>query len=436
MKVAVVGIGHVGLITGAALASLGHEVVGMDADPAKVETLLGGRAPFHEPGLDDLLRVGVRSKRLRFTGSIPDAVEGASVVFVCVGRPPVGLGDRSLIAVEGAVRAIARAASDGVVLVTKSTVPPGTSGRIEHVARMERPELDLIGASSPEFLREGHAIEDTLNPDRIVVGADDPRAFEVMRALYAPLLEHGVPLIETDPRTAELSKLASNAFLASKISFANAMARVSELAGADVDGVTEIMGADPRIGGAFLRAGLGYGGYCLPKDVVTLERVADRLGYDFAMLRETARVNEEALEAVARKIEEVLWNLEGKTVVLLGLAFKPDTDDVRGAPALGLAARLLAEGTRVVGYDPMAGDAAAAELPDLEIATDVYEAAEGASCLVLATEWEEFRDLDLARLKGVMTQPAVVDARNSLDPTIFTAAGFQFASIGRPQVGL
>ena len=196
------------------------------------------------------------------------------------------------------------------------------------------------------------------------------------------------------------------------------------------------MGADPRIGGAFLRAGLGYGGYCLPKDVVTLERVADRLGYDFAMLRETVRVNEEALEAVARKIEEVLWNLEGKTVVLLGLAFKPDTDDVRGAPALGLAARLLAEGARVVGYDPMAADAAAAELPDLEIATDVYEAAEGASCLVLATEWEEFRDLDLARLKGVMTQPAVVDARNSLDATIFTAAGFQFASIGRRQVGI
>jgi UDPglucose 6-dehydrogenase len=435
LKVAVVGIGHVGLITGAALASLGHEVVGMDTDEAKVDTLRAGRAPFHEPGLDDLLRDGVRSGRLRFTGSIPDAVSGANVVFVCVGRPPIGLGDRSLSAVEGAVREIARAASDGVVLVVKSTVPPGTGGRIDQVARMERPDLDLIGASSPEFLRESHAIEDTLNPDRLVVGADDPRAFVVLRALYAPLIERGVSFIETDPRTAELSKLASNAFLASKISFANAMARVCELAGADVDGVTEIMGADPRIGGAFLRAGLGYGGYCLPKDVVTLERVADRLGYDFAMLRETARVNEETLEIVARKVEEVLWNLEGKTVVLLGLAFKPDTDDIRGAPALGLAARLLGEGARVVGYDPMAADAAFAELPGLEIANDVYAAAEGASCLVLCTEWEEFRDLDLARLKGVMTQPAVVDARNALDPVAIVAAGFQLASVGRPGAG-
>lgn len=435
MKVAVVGIGHVGLITGAAFASLGHEVVAMDTDEAKVEALQGGRAPFHEPGLDDLLADGVSSGRLRFTTSIPSAVEGARVVFVCVGRPPVGLGDRSLTAVEGAVREIARAASDGTVLVVKSTVPPGTSGRIDQVARMERPGLDLVGASSPEFLREGHAIEDTLSPDRIVVGADDPRAFEVMRALYSPMLERGVSMIETDPRTAELSKLASNAFLASKVSFANSLARLSELAGADVRGVTEIMGADPRIGGAFLRAGLGFGGYCLPKDVVTLERLADRLGYDFGTLRETIRVNEESLEAVARKIEEAVWNLEGKTVVLLGLAFKPETDDVRGAPALGLAALLLAQGARVVGYDPIAADAAAAELSGLEIAADAYQASEGASCLVLCTEWPEFHDLDLARLKGVMAQPAVVDARNDLDQQAFIEAGFQFSSIGRRDPG-
>ena len=346
MKIAIVGTGHVGLITGATLAGLGHDVVGTDASAEKVATLRRGEAPFYEPGLDELLQGGLVDGHLSFADTIAEALEGTEVVFVCVGRPPVGLGDRSLTAVEESAREIARASANGVVLVVKSTVPPGTTGRIEKVVRMERPELDFVAVSSPEFLREGHAIEDTLRPDRLVIGSDDPRGFDVLERLYEPLLEAGVRVIRTDPRTAELSKLASNAFLASKISFANAMARVSELAGADVDGVTEIMGADPRIGPAFLRAGIGYGGYCLPKDVVTLERVAERLGYDFGLLREAGRVNDEALKAVARKVEEAVWNIEGKTVALFGVAFKPETDDVRGAPALALAELLLAEGAR------------------------------------------------------------------------------------------
>ena len=355
MKLAVIGTGHVGLITGVALASLGHDVVGMDVSEDKVAMLSRGDTPFHEPDLPHLLTQGLASGHLSFTTSVAEAVAGAQAVFICVGRPPVGQGDRSLTAVEDAAREVARSATDGVVLVVKSTVPPGTTGRIAKVVAQERPELSCSAVSSPEFLREGHAVQDTLDPDRLVVGADDVHGAQVMNEIYAPLLDRGVMLFRTDPRTAELSKLASNAFLATKVSFANALARVAELADADVDGVTAIMGADPRIGPAFLGAGMGYGGYCLPKDVVTLEKVADRLGYDFGILRETTRINDEAIQAVARKVEEAVWNLEGKTIALLGLAFKQGTDDVRGAPALGLARRLLDEGATVTGLRPHGG---------------------------------------------------------------------------------
>lgn len=436
MKVAIVGTGHVGLITGCALASLGHDVVGTDASAAKVEMLRRGEAPFHEPRLDELLHAGLADGSLAFVGSIADAVAGAEVVFVCVGRPPVGLGDRSLTAVEDSAREIAVAADDGVVLVVKSTVPPGTTARIEKVVRMERSDLRFSAVSSPEFLREGHAIEDTLRPDRLVIGSGDDRGIEVLRRLYAPLIDEGITLIETDPRTAELSKLASNAFLASKISFANSLARVSELSGADVEGVTEIMGADPRIGAAFLRAGIGFGGYCLPKDIVTLERVAARLGYDFGMLREASRVNDEALVAVAHKVEEAIWNLEGKTVAIFGLAFKAGTDDVRGAPAIALASRLMAEGARVVAYDPMVSQATGDDEEPIELVSDPYAAATGAACIVVCTEWPEFRELDLARLKGVMTQPSIVDGRNLLDAQALAEAGFSYHPVGRAPIDL
>ena len=435
MKLAVIGTGHVGLITGVALASLGHDVVGMDVSEDKVAMLSRGDTPFHEPDLPQLLSQGLASGHLSFTTSVAEAVDGAQAVFICVGRPPVGQGDRSLTAVEDAAREVARSASDGVVLVVKSTVPPGTTGRIAKVVAQERPELSCSAVSSPEFLREGHAVQDTLDPDRLVVGADDVHGAQVMNEVYAPLLDRGVMLFRTDPRTAELSKLASNAFLATKVSFANALARVAELADADVDGVTAIMGADPRIGPAFLGAGMGYGGYCLPKDVVTLEKVADRLGYDFGILRETARINEEAVDAVVRKVEEAVWNLEGKTIALLGLAFKQGTDDVRGAPALALAHRLLDEGATVTGFDPMAGEAAGRDLPVLQVAADAYAAAEGAHCVVVCTEWPEFLNLDPERLKAVMAQPAIVDGRNLLDTSAFSTAGFHVWPTGRAAEG-
>jgi UDPglucose 6-dehydrogenase len=278
-------------------------------------------------------------------------------------------------------------------------------------------------------------MEDTLRPDRIVIGVDDAPAVDILRELYAPILATGVQLIVTDPRTAELSKLASNAFLATKISFANALAQMSELVGADVTGVTEIMGADSRIGGAFLGAGLGYGGYCLPKDIATLESAAARLGLDFGLLREVQRLNVDALTAVQRKIEEAIWNIEGKSVALLGLAFKAGTDDVRSAPALALASWLLGEGAHVIGHDPMASEHATEVETRLMIASSPYEAASGAHCLVVCTEWPEYKDLDLVRLREAMAIPAVVDARNLLDPDAVADAGFLYLPVGRPARG-
>jgi UDPglucose 6-dehydrogenase len=287
---------------------------------------------------------------------------------------------------------------------------------------------------NPEFLREGNAVEDSLRPDRILVGSDSDEALAVMRELYAPLVGEGTTWIETDLQTAELAKHASNAFLALKVSFANALARIAEAAGADVEAVTEVMGADPRIGKAHLSAGLGYGGSCFPKDLLAFERLTSRLGYDFPLLREIARINQEAVDAAFRKVEEVLWNLEGKRVALLGLAFKPGTDDIRYAPALGLADQLLEAGAAVVGYDPQAGPNAKAELPGLEVIDDPYVALSGADAAVVCTEWDEIKALDLGRVREVMRLPIVVDGRNVFDSDEVAEHGFTYIPTGRPPV--
>ncbi len=431
MRVGVVGVGHVGLVTAAALADLGHTVAAMDLDRVKIELLQSGKSPFYEPDLDDLIARQTETGRLEFVSAPEDAVSNASVVFICVGRPTTAAGDVSLTAVEAVGREVARTATPGVVIVEKSTVPPGTADRLRLTIARERPGLAFSVVANPEFLREGRAVRDTLQPDRIVVGADDLRGFERMRQVYQPLTEKGIPLVETDVRTAELSKLASNAFLATKVSFANALARVAELTGADVVRVTEVMGADPRIGTAFLSAGLGFGGYCLPKDTQTLERIAERAGYDFGLIREADRVNEEAVTAVAGKVAEALWNLEGKRIALLGLAFKAGTDDVRCAPALTLARRFADEGAVVVGHDPMAAAEARAALPELQIADDPYEAVAGAHCVVICTEWPEYRELDLNRLRRLVSYPIVVDGRNVLDPDRAQSAGLTYLSVGR-----
>jgi UDPglucose 6-dehydrogenase len=423
----------VGLVAAAALAELGHRVVGTDADLEKLTWLERGEIPFFEPGLPELVAAGRATGRLRFAETIAGAVAGCEVVFICVGTPAREDGSANLLAVETAARTVARFATGPVVVVQRSTVPAGTAHRVRRALAQERPEIHFQVVSNPEFLREGQAIEDSLHPDRILVGANSLAAFEKMRRLYAPLLSTGCQLIETDIETAELSKHACNAFLAMKISFANALARICERAGADVTAVTRVMGADPRIGHMFLAAGLGYGGYCFPKDLQAFHRLAASLGYDFPLLEEVARINDEAVEAVVRKVEDALWNLEDKRVALLGLAFKPGTDDTRFSPALTLARRLIEKKSYVVGYDPQVSDVTS-EVPGLEQAHDPYAAAAGADCVVLCTDWPEFRAIDLWRLRDVMAYPIFVDGRNLLDPEQMRAAGFTYYSAGRPVV--
>ena len=436
MRVGVIGTGHVGLITCLSLASVGHRLIGYDLDATKVGTLRQGRMPFHEPGGQELLDSEIASGRLSFTDDISQTVAGADVVFICVGTPIRASGEANLLAVEQAARQIAKAATGPLVVVEKSTVPPGTATQLGRTLAEERP--DLVGQlhllSNPEFLREGRGIEDALHPDRIVVGGSSPNGFEAMRRLYQPFLDAGSPLIETDITSAELAKHASNAFLALKISYANALARVCEASGADIESVTRVLGGDPRIGPDFLGAGIGFGGYCFPKDLAAFAHLSERLGYRFPLLTEVARINDEAVQAAVSKIREAVWNLEGKRIALLGLSFKPDTDDIRFSPSLTLARALLTEGATVIGFDPVAGSAATSEVPELEVANDPYEAATDASCLVICTAWPEFRELDLGRLGELMAFRNLVDGRNLLDAAAVTRAGFTYRAMGRPQV--
>jgi len=434
MKVGVIGTGHVGLPTAATLAHVGHEVVATDADGEKIEVLHRGGMPFFEPGLEELVRAGVEGGRLRFTADPPEALSEAQVAFLCVGTPPRASGEANLIAIEQSADLVGRHATGPTVVVEKSTVPAGTAARISEILARHQSDGQLSVVCNPEFLREGNAVEDSLRPDRILVGSDSDEALAVMRELYAPLVGKGTTWIETDLQTAELAKHASNAFLALKVSFANALARIAEAAGADVEAVTEVMGADPRIGKAHLSAGLGYGGSCFPKDLLAFERLTSRLGYDFPLLREIARINQEAVDAAFRKVEEVLWNLEEKRVALLGLAFKPGTDDIRYAPALGLADQLLEAGAVVVGYDPQAGPNAKAELPGLEVVDDPYVALSGADAAVVCTEWDEIKALDLGRVREAMKLPIVVDGRNVFDSAEMAERAFTYLPTGRPPV--
>ena len=434
MNVGVIGTGHVGLPTAATMAHIGHEVTATDVDREKIEILNEGGMPFFEPGLEELLRDGVRQGRVRFTADPAEALASARVAFLCVGTPPRATGEANLIAIEQSAELVGRHATGPTVVVEKSTVPAGTAARVTEILARHRSDGQLSVVCNPEFLREGNAVEDSLRPNRILVGSDSKEALAIMRELYAPLVGENTVWIETDLQTAELAKHASNAFLALKISFANALARIAEAAGADVEAVTEVMGADPRIGKAHLSAGLGYGGSCFPKDLLAFERLTSRLGYDFPLLREIARINEEAVEAAFHKVEEAVWNLEGKRVALLGLAFKPGTDDVRFAPALGLADRLLAAGAVVVGYDPQAGANAKAEVPGLELAADPYAALEAAHAAVVCTEWDEIIGLDLVRVREIMKLPIMVDGRNVFDSVKMGEHGFTYLPTGRPQV--
>lgn len=434
MRIGVIGTGHVGLVTSVSMTCLGHDVVGNDLDEEKIESLQQGRLPFFEPGLQELLDEMLESKKLRFSLDPSDAISGSEVVFICVGTPAKASGEANLSAVENAAKDVARHAKDRIVVVEKSTVPAGTALRVKQTLERQRPDLagHFSVVSNPEFLREGSGVHDSLEPERILVGAESERTLEVMREVYAPLTDRGCRLIETDIATAELAKHACNAFLALKISYMNALARICERSGGDVTAVAEVMGSDQRIGPAFLNAGLGYGGYCFPKDIQAFERLASRLGYDFRLLKEIEHINDQAVEATAEKIVDVLWNIEGKKIALLGLSFKPNTDDIRCAPALALAQRLLSEGAHVVGYDPQALANAKSEMPELDVAPDAYSAASDAHCVVLCTEWNEFAELDLDRLKEAMAYPLVVDGRNLFDSSEMRRKGFLYYPTGRP----
>jgi len=436
MRVTVIGAGHVGLVTAACLAHVGHEVVVDDDDPGKLELIRQGRSWFFEPGLEELLGEVVGAGRLRVAAGKAEAVHHGVVVFVCVGTPSRGDGSPNLAYVEAVAREVARSLPAGEfrVVCEKSTVPVQTGERVAQViAREAPPGAEWEVASNPEFLREGSAVADTLRPDRVVVGTTSERGLAVLRELYDPILEGSTaPFLATDRATAELIKHASNAFLATKISFINSVARVCERSGADVELVAMGMGLDARIGASFLKAGAGYGGSCFPKDVAAFAHRSRELGVEFGILNEVAKVNHEARHAVVGKVRDALWHLDGKRIGVLGLAFKPDTDDLRDAPAVDVVAELLADGAQVVAFDPVAGAQAAELVPGLDLAGKAAEVADGAHALVLMTEWAEFRELDPADLRARMAYPILIDARNALDADAFVAEGFTVAGVGRP----
>ncbi len=448
MNVTVIGTGYVGLVTGACLAEVGHQVVCMDDDAGKVRVLRDGGMPIYEPHLEAMVQRNRGAGRLRFTGDVAEAVRDAGVIFICVNTPPRPDGEADLSYVELATRRIAEHASRSTLITEKSTVPVQTGLWIEKTLAIygKRPDVEFDVASNPEFTREGMAVEDFLHPDRVVIGVRTPRAEAVLRELYAPIIERRfpcpihaacvqtrpAPFLVTDLASAELIKHASNSFLAMKIAFANALADVCEVAGADVLQVVEGVGLDQRIGRAFLSPGIGFGGSCFPKDLKAFVKIAERNGYDFALLREVERINQQRREHVLRSLRQALWVLRGKRVGLLGLAFKPNTDDVREAPALAVAQRLLEEGAEVQGYDPRAGSKAAQALPALQLCATPYEAARGAEALVLCTEWAEFSRLDWSRMKTQMVRPLILDGRNALDREQLIALGFEYIAVGRP----
>jgi len=447
INVSVLGTGYVGLVTGACLAEIGHRVICMDDDAGKVATLQRGALPIYEPHLAELVHRNVAAGRLAFTADSGAAVREAAVIFICVNTPPLPDGTADLSYVELAVRRIAEQATGDTLITEKSTVPVQTGARIQQTLAVygKRKGLSFEVASNPEFTREGMAVEDFLHPDRIVVWGAAPRAEALLRTLYAPIVEgrfrcpihpdcrqdRAVPFLVTDIASAELIKHASNSFLALKITFANALADICERAGGDILEVVKGVGLDRRIGRAFLNAGLGFGGSCFPKDVKAFVKIAEQSGYDFTLLKEVDRLNQGRQAQVVEKLRAALWILRGKRIGLLGLAFKPHTDDVREAPALGLARRLLAEGATVQGYDPQAAAKAAQACPALTLCPDPYAVAAGAEALVLCTEWPEFATLDWGRLKAAMVRPLLLDGRNALDPAPLTAAGFEVLGIGR-----
>jgi UDPglucose 6-dehydrogenase len=429
VRICIVGTGYVGLVTGTCFAEVGHHVICVDNDVKKVELLKGGGIPIYEPGLDELVKKNVAAGRLHFTSEIAEGVKSSEVVFIAVPTPPRTDGSVDMSFVEKVAREIAGAMTEYRIVVDKSTVPVKTGEKVaETIRRYNKHKVDVDVVSNPEFLREGCAVQDLMKPDRIVIGTTSERPIAKMKDIYAPF---NAPIIVTDINSAELIKHASNSFLALKISYANALAAICESSGANVEDVAHGMGLDKRIGRAFLNAGLGYGGSCFPKDLSAFIHIAEQLGYDFRLLKEVQRINTEQIQRFLKKIHEALWIVQDKTIAVLGLAFKPNTDDMRLAPSLDIIGPLQKEGARIRAYDPKAMEKAKEWLSNVEFCDSAYAAASGADALVLCTEWDEFRKLDLEKLRSVMAQPIVIDGRNVFDPKRMAELAFVYKSVGR-----
>lgn len=433
MHIGIIGTGYVGLVTGACFAEFGVFVTCADRNEQKIRSLEKGEIPFYEPGLEDLVRRNLRQGRLRFTTAVAEAVEPSLVVFIAVGTPPRGDGSAEMRHIDEVAREVAHHLNGYKVIVTKSTVPVGTGRKIKDtIMRSRRDSSDFDIASNPEFLREGSAIEDFMRPNRIVIGADSPRAVAVMKDLYKPLYLIETPFVITGIETAELIKYASNSFLATKISFINEIANLCEKVGADVNVVAKGMGLDHRIGPKFLHAGPGFGGSCFPKDTKAILRIGEEHGVSLGVIRAAVEANEHQRQLAFEKIKKGLGSLAGRVVGVLGLSFKPGTDDLREAPALYLISRLLKHKAVVRAYDPAALSTAQELFPGIIACRDPYDAAEGADALVIVTEWNEFRNLDLERLKGLLRKPLFFDLRNVYEPEKVRQLGLKYFSTGRP----
>jgi UDPglucose 6-dehydrogenase len=449
VKLAVIGCGYVGLVSGSCLAEAGHDVVATDNDASRIATLQAGKIPIYEPNLDKVLDAVVREGRLRFTADCAEAVRAADIIFICVGTPPTESGEADLSAIDNVARLIAKESRSPKLVIEKSTVPAQTGEQLKRALQVYARDAGarFRVASNPEFLREGTAVEDFFHPDRIVIGVEDNESEQQLREVYRPILEGkfrcpvhqpdcppvATPdFVVTTIASAELIKHASNSFLALKISYANVLADLCERLGGNVDEVTRAVGLDPRIGGQFLKAGLGFGGFCLPKDVQAFIKLADRAGIDFGLLKETERVNKQRVDQLLDKVKKALWVMKEKQIAVLGIAFKPNTDDIRLAPAIEVIRRLLAEGAVVRATDPEAMARARAAIPGVHYSADPYEVARGADALLVLTEWEQYRRLDWKQIRVEMARPLVIDARNMLRPAEMKALGFEYISFGRP----
>ena len=436
MKICIVGTGYVGLVTGACLADLGIEVVGVDKDAEKIAMLKDGEIPIYEPGLKTLVQKNVDQGRLSFSTDLGTAIEQSTAIFIAVGTPPLPDGSTDLRFIRQVATSISEHLNSYKVIVTKSTVPIGTGKLIAKIVREgSRGAQTFAVVSNPEFLREGSAIEDFQRPDRVVIGTDDPKALGTMLDIYSPLRVTGVPFVTTNVESAELIKYASNSFLATKVSFINEVAELCERSGADVEVVAQGMGLDHRIGSEFLHPGPGFGGSCFPKDTSAMASISRDRGLRFRIVESVLKVNEHTRSRMVDKIVDSFGSLDGKRVAVLGLTFKPDTDDLRESPAISIIEGMLKLGPEVRAYDPVANEKCRALLPDVVFCDSAYEAAREADGLVIMTEWNQFRKLDSETLRSVMKQPLIVDLRNIYEPLDMARAGFRYVSVGRATVG-